>query len=212
MRLAACLLALLSLAFAEKAVSPEFQQARELYYQGAGGDKQAYEHADKLFTELYRQRGNDARVKAYYGSLRLLEASHTWALWKKNGLSKEGIQLMDSAVSEAPDDLEVRFVRAATTYDLPGFFHRKEQSERDFDVLAERAEIAAREGSLEPRLAAASLYYHGEFLRDAGKKQAAMASWKQAIVIAPESRAAGQSRDALSKAAAGVVRHSDATL
>ncbi len=201
MRVAACLLAFFSFALAEERIlPPEFQQARELYYQGAGGDKQAYEQADRLFTALNRQRANDARVRVYYGSLRLLEASHTWALWKKNGLSKEGIQLMDSAVSEAPDDLEVRFVRAATTYDLPGFFHRKEQSERDFDILAERAEIAALEGALEPRLAAASLYYHGQFLQDAGKKEAALASWKQAIVIAPKSRAAGQSRDALKKA------------
>lgn len=206
MRAAACLLAVLSVAFAEQAaLPPEFQQARELYYQGAPGNKQAYEEADKLFTELYRQRGNDSRIKVYYGSLRLLEASHTWVLWKKNGLSREGIQLMDSAVSEAPDDLEVRFVRAATTYDLPAFFHRKQQSERDFDFLVERflaehSAAAARGGALEPRLAAASLYYHGEFLQDAGKKDAAVASWKQAIVIAPRSRAAGQSRDALKKA------------
>lgn len=201
MRVAGCLLAFLSFTLAEKrALPPDFEQARDLYYQGAGGNQQAYEQADKLFAVLYQQESKDPRIQVYYGSLRLLEASHTWALWKKNGLSKEGIQLIDSAVNEAPGDLEVRLVRAATTYDLPGFFHRKKQSESDFDFLAAYAETAARTGALEPRLAAASLYYHGEFLQDSGKKNAAVVSWKQAIAIAPQSHAANQSRDALKRA------------
>lgn len=145
MKVAACLLAFLSFVLAEPGdLPPEFKHARDLHYQAVDGNKQGYEQADKLFTELYRQYGRDARIRVYYGSLRLLEASHTWALWKKNELSKEGIQLMDSAVHDASGDLEVRFVRAATTYDLPGFFHRKAQSERDFDFLAERAEAAVR--------------------------------------------------------------------
>ncbi len=197
MRVAASVLAFLSFALAAQS---GFNEARRLYYQGVGGDKQAYQEADKLFAVLYQRESKDPRIKVYYGSLRLLEASHIWALWKKNGLSKQGIQLMDAAVEAAPGDLEVRFVRAATTYDLPGFFHRKEQSETDFDFLAERAVAAARAGALEPCLAAASLYYHGEFLQHLGKKDAAITSWKQAIAIAPQSRAANQSRDALNKA------------
>ena len=173
----------------------QFEQARKLYYQGADGNSAAYASADKLFSSLYREHSHEPRIEVYYGSLRLLEASHTWALWKKNSLSKEGIQLMDAAVQKAPSDLEVRFVRAATTYDLPAFFHRKEQSEQDFAYLADRV----GDGSLEPRLAAASLYYHAEFLRQAGKKSAAVDFWKKAIELAPDSRAARDSRDELKK-------------
>ncbi len=178
---------------------PGFAQARALYYRGADGDKQAYEQANHLFTKLYKEDGGSPRIEAYYGSLRLLEASHTWALWKKNSLSKEGIRLMDKAVKAAPNDLEIRFVRAATTYDLPGFFHRKEQSAQDFAYLAQRAPKAAHSGELEPRLAAASLYFHGEFLNDANEPSEAVAAWKAAIALAPNSRAARDSREELKK-------------
>ena len=150
---------------------------------------------------MYGQHGNVPQIEVYYGSLRLLEAQHTWAVWKKYSLSKEGIQLMDAAVGAAPGDLEVRFVRAVTTYRLPSFFHRKEQSQEDFDKLAKQAAESAKSGSLDPRLAAASLYYHGNFLNESGQTTAAIAAWKKAIALSPDSRAARESRDALDKSA-----------
>lgn len=176
-----------------------FAEARKLYFQGSDGDKAAYSEADKQFSQLYRQHRNEPRVKIYYGSLRLLEASHTWALWKKNSLSREGILLMNEAVATAPSDLEVRFIRAATTYDLPSFFHLREQSEQDCAYLADRAERAAKTGELEPRLAAASLYFRGVFLRDARNSDAAATAWRKAIALAPQSRAARESKEALNK-------------
>ena len=202
MRIVAGLFALASIVVgASSVLPPDFRQARQLYFQGADGDKKAYDESDKLFSDLYQQHGNVPQIEVYYGSLRLLEAEHTWALWRKNSLSKEGIQLMDAAVGAAPGDLEVRFVRASTTYRLPGFFHRKEQSQKDFEYLAKRASESARNGALEPRLAAASLYYHGEFLKDSGQTTAAATVWEKAIALAPQSRAARESRAALDKTA-----------
>ncbi len=199
MKLVAAALLLVSVSPAQKLNLPEpFARARTLYYRGADGDAKSYDEADKLFTDLYDQHAKVPRIEVYYGSLRLLEASRTWALWKKNRLSREGIELMDAAVAAAPDDLEIRFVRAATTYDLPGFFHRKEQSEQDFAYLARHAEQAVRDGMLEPRLAAASLYFNAEFLRE-DHRQDAIASWKKAIAVAPDSRAARDSEEELKK-------------
>jgi hypothetical protein len=97
---------------------------------------------------------------------------------------------MDEAVAAQPANLEIRFVRAATTYHLPLFFHRKQQSKKDFAFLARFAMKAAQTGRLEPRLAAASLYFHGEFLEEAGRKASAITSWKCAIQLAPGSPAA----------------------
>ena len=199
MKLSAFCVSLISLSVAQAGHPAVFTQARALYYQGADGNQKAYDQADKLFSQLRRQSPDDPRIKVYYGSLRLLEASHTWAVWKKNSLSKQGIELMDSAVKGAPDDLEVRFVRAATTYELPSFFHLKQQSADDFADLARQAVEAARKGSLEPRLAAASLYYHAEFLRDQSETENARQSWKEAIALAPHSRAARDSREELKR-------------
>lgn len=176
-----------------------FSEARKLYYTGSDGDQRASAEAAKLFAKLYKANKRSPRVQVYRGSLLLLEASHTWALWKKNSLSKEGLALMDQAVLAAPDDLEVRFVRAITTRALPSFFQRSAQSEADFNFLASRA----HDRRLEPRLGAASLYYHGKFLSEQGKQQAAIAAWKQAITIAPHSRAARESLEALNDQAGG---------
>jgi tetratricopeptide (TPR) repeat protein len=174
-----------------------YREARRLYYLGADGDSKKYRDADTLFTQLYAQDPKNPRLEVYYGSLRLVEASRTWALWKKNSLSQEGIQLLDAAVDSAPDDLEIRFVRAATTYELPAFFHRREQSRQDFDYLVERAEKAARSGAFDPRLAAACFYYKAEFLKSGGKSAQAVALWKEATALAPGSRAARESAEEL---------------
>jgi hypothetical protein len=174
----------------------QIRQAKDLYYQGIYGDKVAVEKSDKLFTELHEQLPNNSLVTVYYGSLRLLEAQHTWALWKKNSLSKQGVQLMDSAVSSAPDDLEVRFVRAATGRSLPSFFGRKQQVQSDLDFIVERAERAVRGGSFEPRLAAASFSYYGDLCKQQSRLKDATDAWKTAARIAPDSRAG---REAASK-------------
>src|SRR5438270_7449868 len=104
--------------------------AKQLYYQGIYGDKNASAQADKVFTALHKANPSDPLVSVYYGSLRLLEAAHTWALWRKNSLSKEGIRLMDAAVERAPENLEIRFVRAATELNLPAFFGRHQQAQQ----------------------------------------------------------------------------------
>ncbi len=192
--------ALFSFANAANAKLPrEWQRARTLYFEGIGGNHAAREDADRLFTEMYREDPNAPMIQVYYGSLRLLEASSTWALWKKNSLCMEGIRLMDQAVSSQPESLEIRFVRAATTYHLPSFFHRKEQAREDFAYLARVAVSAAHDGRLEPRLAAASLYFNGELLNEAGCEEGAIASWKSAISIAPESPAAQGAREKLAE-------------
>ena len=177
--------------------SVQFQHARSLYYRGIDGDERAYRSAAEMFSRLYDTDKKAPIVEVYYGSLRLLEASRTWALWKKNGLSREGIELMDRAVSAEPQNLEIRFVRAATTYHLPGFFHRKQQSQEDFAFLALRAAEAVRKGTFEPRLAAASLYFHGESLEKSGQKTMAEENWRSALAIAPDSPAARSAREKL---------------
>ena len=174
----------------------QIHPAKNFYYQGIYGDKAAGEKSDKLFAELHKQLPNDPLVTVYYGSLRLLEAQRTWALWKKNSLSRQGIQLMDNAVSAAPDNLEVRFVRAATDRSLPSFFGRKQQVQSDLDFIVERAEEAARKGFFEPRLAAASFSYYGDLCKEQSRLKDAAEAWKAAARIAPDSHAG---REAVSK-------------
>ena len=159
---------------------PQLAAARKAYYASVEGNRAADMEARQLFDALSREHPHNATLEAYRGSLALLDASHTWALWRKHALSVEGITRMDAAVNSDPGDLEARFVRALTTWHLPSFFHRKEQAEDDLLFLLPRAEGAARTGALPPALAAAALDYCGQVLAD--RKQPEKA--KQAFLAA----------------------------
>ncbi len=165
-----------------------FKQARDLYYQGIYGDKGAGSRADTLFTNLHEQNPNEPLVTVYFGSMRLLEAEHTWALWKKNSLSKQGIQLMDAAVAAAPQNLEVRFVRGATERELPGFFGRKQQAKDDIRTIV-KSPAFKQPLSFEPRLVAASLYYYALDCLDAGNRTEALNALRRSVEAAPDSHA-----------------------
>jgi hypothetical protein len=122
-------------------------------------------------------------VEAYSGSLELLEAARTWAIWDKRRLANEGLQKMDQAVNRVPGDLEARFIRAASDWHLPFFYRRKEQAANDFALIAPQAEAAAAKGTLPPELAAAALDYYGQVLIDRSDSHGAKQAFEAAVRI-----------------------------
>ena len=110
--------------------------ARAQYYSAVEGQRGALENATKLWRELREQYPDHPTVLAYAGSTQLLNAAKTLAVWRKGKLTQEGLATLDDAVGRAPDNLEVRFVRAASTFHLPGFIGRRPQSQTDFAWLA----------------------------------------------------------------------------
>lgn len=97
--------------------------------------------------------------------------------------------MLDQAVESAPANLEVRFLRAASTFHLPGFFHREEESAADFARIASRVSEAAESGMLERRLASAALYFHGEILERRNNGAGARDAWRRAVKIGPQTPA-----------------------
>jgi hypothetical protein len=107
--------------------------------------------------------------------------------------------LLDGAVTAAPSDPEVRFVRGMTCYNLPALFNRSALAARDLAEVAGRAEAASADGTLPPALAAASLYHYGVIRSRAGDKAAAASLWHRAIALAPTSRAGQRATEALAR-------------
>ena len=153
--------------------------------------------ASQLFDKLRAQEGCDVKAMAYSGSIRLMEANRAVAPWKKGRLAKEGLRLLDEAVKAAPDDIEVRFVRGASTAHLPGMFGRAGQSEADFEWLASRVSAAAKSGEIEARLGAAALYHQGANRDRAGDGSGARAAWTEAARIGEGTRAGADARKRL---------------
>jgi hypothetical protein len=158
-------------------------EARKEYFADLQGDRAAGAKARVSFAELTRDYPGNSVVDAYSGSLELLEAARTWAVWEKGRFANEGLSKMDQAVNRAPDDLEARFIRAASTWHLPFFYKRKEQSASDFAFIAPRAEAAVAKGTLPPELGAAALDYYGQVLISHSDSHGAKQAFEAAVRI-----------------------------
>ena len=158
-------------------------QARSEYFANLQGDHAAGAKASASFDALAKAYPGDPTVEAYSGSLELLVAARTWAIWDKRRLANEGLIKMDQAVNRAPNDLEARFIRAASTWHLPFFYKRRDQAASDFTFLAPRAEAAAARGMLPPELAAAALDYYGQVLNDRSDNHGAKQAFEAAVRV-----------------------------
>jgi hypothetical protein len=158
-------------------------EARQQYFADLQGNRAAAAQARANFAALSRDYPNNAVVGAYSGSLELLDAARTWAIWDKRRLANEGLAKMDQAVNRAPGDLEARFIRAASTWHLPFFYKRREQAADDFGYIAPRAEAAVAAGTLPPELAAAALDYYGQVLNDRSDNYGAKQAFEAAVRI-----------------------------
>ena len=171
-------------------------EARKQYFADLQGDKAAGPKARASFAELSRDYPTNAVVEAYSGSLELLDAARTWAVWEKGKLANEGLSKLDQAVNRAPDDLEARFIRAASTWHLPFFYKRREQSASDFAFIAPRAEAAVAKGALPSELGAAALDYYGQVLAGRSDSHGAKEAFEAAVRV---DEASPGGRDALKR-------------
>jgi tetratricopeptide (TPR) repeat protein len=178
--------------------SERLSLARTAYFKVlTSSDQETDKAAHQALDQLQREYPNDPVGKAYQGSLELLDAAHNWAIWNLHKQAAEGLNLLDQAVSEAPDEPEARFIRAATSWHLPSFYHRKAQCEADFQLLASQAEEDANRGKLIPPLAAATLNYWGQILINRNDLPQAKAAFAKAAKIAPDSPGGTDARQRL---------------
>ena len=161
----------------------QLARARGEYFKDVEGDRAAGQEARKSFAALSAKRPGDPVIQAYSGSIELLDAARTWAVWNKRSLARQGLDDMDSAVDRAPDNLDARFIRAASDWYLPLFYKRREQAERDFAYIAPRAESAAAHGLMPPQLAAAALDYYGQVLSEQNNPPGAQKAFETALRI-----------------------------
>jgi hypothetical protein len=181
--LLAIFLASSSMLRASTGFDQRLSDGRSQYFAYLQGNRAAGDKARAAFATLARDYPANAGVDAYSGSLELLDAAHTWAIWDKRRLANEGLARMDQAVNRAPGDLEARFIRAASTWHLPFFYKRREQAASDFTFIAPRAEAAVAKGALPPELAAAALDYYGQVLMDRSDNHGAKQAFEAAVRV-----------------------------
>src|SRR6476660_3183904 len=82
------------------------------YDEGAEGDAKAVELAEKYFKKLLELAPNQAMPMALLGSTTTMKARDVFWPNVRMRYAKEGIRIMDAAVKLAPENPDVRFVRA----------------------------------------------------------------------------------------------------
>ncbi|MEO0965694.1 MAG: hypothetical protein AAFY08_11285 [Planctomycetota bacterium] len=200
----AALLADLEVAQAQHRESPDdpaaaFALARAWYGLGVNDDKKAAKRAEEQFDALHEAHPDEPIVIAYLGSCRLLHAKREWAPWRKYELSKQGVTLMNDAVERAPEDRHVRFIRAATTDNLPDRFELGEQTDADFAWLAERIHADPTHADLDGEQAAYALVRHAVRLEGVENHGDALAAYRLATELAPDSRSATEARASIER-------------
>ncbi len=173
------------------------REAKTLYLRAVDEDAKARDRAGTLLTHLAEEYPEHATIQAYLGSIRLLEARSTWLLWRKYQLSKEGLTFLDTAVAQAPEDLEIRFIRGVTTYHLPAAGQRSEQAAADLQWVATRVTTAVVAQQFDPTLAAAALLYHGLCREARADLVGARAAWHAAHRLNPTSSAGRRASERL---------------
>jgi tetratricopeptide (TPR) repeat protein len=174
-------------------------EARDLFYQSVAGDRAALPKAQRLLDELGGGNAADPQIVAYTGAATLLQASRSANIFEKSALGHKGMDMEDTAVAEAPNDLEVRFLQGVTFYQLPPFLGRRQKAIDDLTEVARVAEAAAKSGKLDPRAAAADLVYYGKIREENYDAPGAIAAWRSAIQIDPNGQAARDARKHLAE-------------
>jgi hypothetical protein len=102
-------------------------------------------------------------LQAYSGAMEVVKAKH--AFWPPSKLEflKLGLPLLDSAVAQAPDNAEIRYVRLTSNYYLPFFLGRKDTVQVDMAALGKS--LAAARSQFRPLWFAAM----ARFLLENGK-------------------------------------------
>ena len=121
------------------------------YYDGLVGDNDAAKKAERHLKVIRQTEGDTPRLLAYLGSTRLLAARAASLPIRKLNYSKEGLALLDKAVKQDPDSVEIRFLRGISTVRLPSLFGRAKTAKGDLDFVRERADAARKSGELPER-------------------------------------------------------------
>jgi hypothetical protein len=121
-----------------------FDRLRILYVLGIK-DEAHLDSAEADWRTLSRAgRPQDgALLLAYAGALQVGRAKHGFDFRRKWERLKSGLPLLDSAVSLAPDQPEVRYLRLVSNYYLPFFMGRRAKVKEDFTVLARLLPLTA---------------------------------------------------------------------
>jgi len=111
-------------------------EGRDLFYKSVETEEFINPAIDIFSTLQSESNQHNITAVTYIGALTCLKGKHAFWPQKKFEYVNDGLKIMDEALAQETNNLEALFIRATTTYYLPFFFHRKEQSREDMRQLS----------------------------------------------------------------------------
>lgn len=119
------------LTFSEQAESI-VEKGRNLFYASVE-DESNLDSAFTVFEYLKNEfPAYEGRAITYIGALTALKGRHTFWVYTKYKLVKNGLQIMDQGIEKSPDDIEALFVYGSTCHFMPFLFGRNEEAQTAF--------------------------------------------------------------------------------
>lgn len=162
---------------------------------GVEGDRKAVKRAKDLFEKLLELEPQNAEALAWCGSVLTLKGRDILFPISKLGYVNDGIEKMDKVVELAPDNINVRMIRAHNSLNLPGIFHRIEIAITDFEHLLTLRE--KRQEEFSKSLLAKIFLGLGSAYKKKEDMVKARENWRKAVEVLPDSREADMARKLL---------------
>jgi tetratricopeptide (TPR) repeat protein len=163
-----------------------FQLGDLCHNEGANNDEKAVILAEGYFKRLLALDPNHAMARVVYGSVLTMKARD--ALWPTTQLRyvKAGNRQMDAAVTMAPQDAQVRFMRAVNNFHMPAIMGREEIVQEDLAWLWQQAQFADTKLNIGQKQTIALIY--GQTLQKKNKLDEALKIWRAGLALAPKSQ------------------------
>lgn len=113
------------------------EQVAQLYERGLAGDSQAVMDCVLKLEAILKSEPKNQLARVYLGSAYTMRSRDLGFGPGKLSTLNKGVALMDEASAAAPDDAQVRLVRALTDQSLPFFAGRRKKAQDELCALAE---------------------------------------------------------------------------
>lgn len=112
-------------------VMQNLTEIRDAYYDASTSKKSA----EKFYNELSKYNKNSAVVLAYKGAAFALKSKYTFNKKDKKDFFVSGVKLIENAVKEEPQNIEIRLVRLSIQENTPKFLKYKSNLEEDKKLI-----------------------------------------------------------------------------
>lgn len=105
------------------------------------GEPGALNKSANYLRRILKLEKDNPMAMAYLGSVTTIMGHDAELPMEKLSFVEDGVDFLDRAVKMAPDNLQIRIVRAMNSYYLPEFFHRLQYTLKDLTYVTKSEEF-----------------------------------------------------------------------